>query len=343
MKKLLNTLFVTTEGCYLARQRESILVCQDKQTRLRLPVHTLQSVVCFGRISCSPSLMDLCASRGVPITMLSTHGRFRARIVGPTTGNVLLRRMQYRVADSPDDSSVIAAAMVAAKIANGRTVLQRAMRDRPDNPGNAALQQAAVRMHNLIQELDPPPELERVRGIEGDAARAYFGVFDNLVTTDRDTFGFPGRSRRPPLDPINALLSFVYTLLVHDVRSALESVGLDPAVGFLHRQRPGRPSLALDLMEELRAPVADRLVLSLINLRTVQPKGFRTSESGAVKMDDDTRKAVLVAWQKRKQETLRHPFLDETVPIGLLPFVQARLLAKNLRGELDAYPALFWK
>lgn len=343
MKKLLNTLYVTLQDAYLAREGEALLVRHERQTRLRMPIHALDGVVCFGRVSFSPQAVGLCTERGVTLSMLTEHGRFCARIVGPTTGNVLLRRRQYRVADSPGLSAEMAAAVVAAKIANSRSVLLRAARDHPNNTGDGTVSGAVGRMANLLDDLARAGDIERVRGIEGDAARTYFGVFDRLIAVQKDDFAFRGRNRRPPLDAVNALLSFVYTLLVHDVRSALESVGLDPAVGFLHRDRPGRPSLALDLMEELRAPLADRLVLSLINRRQVAPGGFTTTESGAVIMDDATRKTVLKAWQARKQETIRHPFVEETVPVGLLAHVQARLLARRLRGDLDAYPAFFWK
>jgi CRISPR-associated protein Cas1 len=343
VKKLQNTLYVTTQESYLAREGQALLVRHEQQTRLRIPVHTLDGVVCFGRVSCSPSAMQLCAESGVTISMLTEHGRFCAAIYGPTSGNVLLRRRQYRAADSDGESARIASAMVAAKIANSRVIMQRAMRDRADNPGNDDLARAIGRLEQLLREIPRADTLEVVRGMEGDAARTYFGVFDHLISSQKDDFVFRGRNRRPPLNAVNALLSFVYTMLVHDVRSALESVGLDPAVGFLHRDRPGRPSLALDLMEELRAPLADRLVLSLINLRQVAPGGFTRSESGAVTMDDATRKEVLIAWQKRKQETVRHAFLNETVTVGLLAHVQARLLSRHMRGDLDAYPALFWK
>ncbi|MCX7018309.1 MAG: type I-C CRISPR-associated endonuclease Cas1c [Candidatus Sumerlaeota bacterium] len=343
MKRLLNTLFVTTQGAYLAKDGETVLVRIEKEDRLRVPIHTLGGIVCFGQVNCSPWLMNLCAERGVFISFLSEHGRFLARVQGPVSGNVLLRREHYRRADDPESSAGIARSIVTGKILNSRTVLMRGARDHPDAPGASALEAASVSLARIVTSLDTSVPLDVVRGREGEAASIYFGSFDALIVAQKDAFIFRERSRRPPLDPVNALLSFVYTLLVHDAAAACEGVGLDPAVGFLHRDRPGRPGLALDLMEELRAFLADRLVLSLINRQQVAPRGFTTTESGAVIMDDSTRKEVLVAWQKRKQDEILHPFINEKVAIGLLPHVQALLLARHLRGDLDAYPPFIWK
>jgi CRISPR-associated protein Cas1 len=287
--------------------------------------------------------MQLCAERGVKISFLSENGRFWARVEGPVSGNVLLRRQQYRWADDLEQSAGVARAVVIAKVANQRTVLQRALRDHPETVGGQEIQAATVDLGRILANLQEPHSLDCVRGMEGDAARRYFAVFDHLIVAQKGDFSFRERSRRPPLDNMNALLSFLYTLLVHDVRSALETVGLDPAVGFLHRDRPGRPSLALDLMEELRPVLADRLALSLVNRQQVKGKGFKTTETGAVMMDDETRKEVLIAYQKRKQEELQHPFIDEKVAMGLLPYVQALLLSRHLRGDLDGYPPYFWK
>jgi CRISPR-associated protein Cas1 len=345
MKQHLNTLFVTTEGSYLARQGEALLVRLEKQTKLRLPIHTLGSIVCFGRIGVSPSLAGLCGERGVSISLCTTYGKFLARISGFTPGNVLLRRDQYRAADDLARSAAVARSIIAAKIANGRQVLLRAGRDYPDAPGAADLARGAGILAQTLQRLagEESFDLDSLRGLEGDAANLYFGLFNHLLVAQKEDFAFTTRSRRPPLDRVNALLSFIYAMLAHDCRSACETVGLDPAVGFLHRDRPGRPSLALDLMEELRPFFADRLVLSLINRRQVDAKGFMVTESGAVRMSDAARKAVLVAYQKRKQETLQHPFIGEKTTIGLLPHLQARLLARHLRGDLDAYPPFIWK
>jgi len=287
--------------------------------------------------------MGLCAERGVGLSFLSKQGRFLARVQGPTNGNVLLRRAHYRLAEAEEAAADIARGIVAAKAANCRNVLLRAQRDNPGSDHSAMIAQAADKLKERIKVLRHPMSLDAVRGVEGDSARIYFGVFDHLITGDKNAFYFRQRIRRPPLDNVNALLSFLYTILAHDVRSALESFGLDSAVGFLHCDRPGRPGLALDLMEELRPHVVDRLVLSLINRRQIKGSGFQTTESGAVHMNDETRKEVIVAYQNRKQETLEHPFLDETVPIGLLPFVQAQLMARFIRGELDAYPPFFWR
>ncbi len=343
MKRLLNTLYVTTQGSYLHHEGEAVVVRVAKQVKAKLPILTLQSIVCFGRVACSPPLLGLCGKRRVQVSFLDRRGRFLARVQGPVSGNVLLRREQYRWADDLGKSAHLARAMVGAKIANGRTVLLRSGRDRPEeeSPRVAA---AVSQMGDSLRRLrDPQVDLDTTRGIEGEAARAYFGVFDELVLVEKEAFAFRERNRRPPLDRMNALLSFLYTLLAQDVASALEGVGLDPAVGFLHRDRPGRPGLALDLMEEFRPFLADRVALTLVNLQQIRPRGFKITETGAVRMDDETRKAVLVAYQKRKQEVIQHPFLEEKVEIGLLPHVQAMLLARHLRGDLDDYPPFLWK
>lgn len=344
MKQLLNTLYVTTQGAWLAKERENVLVRVEQETRMRFPIHTLGAIVCFGQVSASAPLMGLCAERGVALVFLTEWGRFLARVHGPVSGNVLLRRRQYRWADDAQQTALLVRTMVAAKIANSRTVLQRALRDRPDAEGAQSVQSAVDHLATLQRGvLGRNDGVDSVRGVEGAAAKAYFDVFDHLITNKDETFHFSNRSRRPPLDAVNAMLSFIYTLLAKDVEAALEGVGLDPAVGFLHRDRPGRSGLALDLMEELRSFLADRLVLSLINRKQVSPGGFTTTESGAVTMDDSTRKAVLVAWQERKRDTIRHPFLDEEIAIGLIPHVQAQLLSRHMRDELDAYPAFIWR
>lgn len=344
MKHLLNTLYVTTQGAYLSKDGETVLVRVEKETKLRVPIHTLSGIVCFGQVSCSPPLMGFCAEKNVGLSYLTEHGAFLARVQGPVNGNVLLRREQYRRADLPEQSAGLARTVVQAKLANCRTVLLRAVREYGENP---QITEATGRLARNIQVLDngngAAASVDAVRGIEGDGARNYFQVFDHLITTAKEHFFFRERSRRPPLDNVNALLSFLYTLLVHDIVGALEAVGLDPAVGFLHRDRPGRPGLALDLMEELRPVLADRLALSLINRRQIHEDGFEKSEAGGVVMDAPTRKDVLLAWQKRKQEEIQHPFIGERVPFGLVPHCQALLLARHLRGDLDAYPAFFWR
>ncbi len=343
MKRLLNTLFVTTQGSYLSREGETVLVQVEGQTKLQLPIHTLSGVVCFGRVLCTPPLLHLCAERNVTVSFLSEQGRFWARLHGPVSGNVLLRREQYRRADDKATSAEVARHLVVAKVANSRTVLLRAIRDHGGSVDAARLDDAACNLARIGEGLSRPAALDTVRGYEGEAAKSYFDVFDHLIVAQKEDFFFRGRSRRPPLDNMNSLLSFLYTLLTHDVVSCLESVGLDPAVGYLHRDRPGRPGLALDLMEEFRPFLADRLALSLVNRQQLKGKGFKATETGAVVMDDETRKTLLVAYQKRKQEEIRHPFLDEKMAVGLLPYAQALLFARYLRGEIEGYPPFLWK
>jgi len=343
MKRLLNTLFVTTQGAYLCREGETVCVRVEKETKLRVPIHALAGIVCFGQVSCSPPLIGLCGERNVLISFHSEHGRFLGRVQGPVSGNVLLRREQYRRADDLQAAAAIARNIVAAKAANCRTVVLRAVRDHANTTDAQALTQAATELGRIAGALQQAMSLDSVRGQEGDAAQAYFSVFDHLIVAQKEHFQFRERSRRPPLDNTNALLSFLYALLAHDVTSALESVGLDPAVGFLHRDRPGRPSLALDLMEEFRPILADRLALTLVNLQQVRGSGFTRTETGAVVMDDKTRKQVLVSWQKRKVEEIAHPFLGEKLAVGLLPYAQALLLARHLRGDLEGYPPYVWR
>ena len=342
MKKHLNTLFVTTQGAYLAKDGETVAVRIDGETALRVPLHTLGAIACFGNVGCSPFLMGFCGERNVGLSFLTENGRFLARVQGPVSGNVLLRREQYRRADDPVFSARIAAACVLGKVANCRTVLLRARRDHADRVNSDALQQAADRLSASMRRLQDDLDLDAVRGIEGDAARVYFEAFDHLIVREKDHFFMRGRSRRPPLDRVNCLLSFLYTLVLHDQRSALESVGLDPAVGYLHRDRPGRAGLALDLMEEFR-PMADRLALSLVNLGQLQAGDYVFSDSGAVRMSDAARKTLLVAYQKRKQEEMVHPFVDERMSLGLFFHMQALLFARMLRDELDGYPPVIWK
>jgi CRISPR-associated protein Cas1 len=334
MKQHLNTLFVTTQESYLAKDGECVAVYQGDTLKGKIPIHTLGGLVLFGQVSCSPFLLGHCAENRVAVSWLTANGRFLASMHGPVSGNVLLRREQYRRADSEEASAMLARSIVIGKIANCRTVLMRTARERPDDRLTAACASLASSLTRLREALP----LNVVRGIEGEAANAYFGAFDALLRQEDPTFRFNGRNRRPPLDAVNCLLSFLYTLLAHDVRSALEGCGLDPAVGFLHRDRPGRPSLALDIMEEFRPYLADRLACTLINRGQVKAKGFRQTESGAVLMDEVTRKEVIAAWQERKQEIVEHPFLQEKMPVGLLYHCQARLLARHLRGDLDAYP-----
>jgi CRISPR-associated protein Cas1 len=343
MKKLLNTLYVTTEGAALRKDGENIVVDIEGGERARAPMHLLASVVTFGAILITPPLMQACAARGIVISLLDRNGRFQARLEGPTSGNVLLRRQQYRISDAPEE---IVKSLIAGKIANQRVVMQRALRDYGDEMApeeRITIEAGIARLAAILRGVGACAEIDRLRGMEGEAAQHYFGVFNHLIRSPHPEMAFRGRSRRPPLDPVNALLSFLYTLLTHDCRSAAEAVGLDPAVGFLHRDRPGRPSLALDLMEELRPVLADRLALSLLNRRQLRASDFRLQETGAVLLADEARKRVLSAWQERKKDERKHPFLEESAPLGLTPFLQAQLLARHLRGDLDAYPPYFWK
>ena len=343
MKKYLNTLYITTQNAYLAKDGQSVIVRVEKETKIRVPIHTISSIVCFGAVTCSPFLMGYCAENNVAISFLSEHGRFLAGVRGAVSGNVLLRREQYRKADDDFFSSKIATAIIAGKIANARVVLRRAMRDHPDLPGINEIEIASKILKKEMMKLNVKLNINELRGIEGNTSKIYFNVFNNLITSQKNDFYFHGRNRRPPLDNVNALLSFIYTILMHDVRGALEAVGLDPAVGFLHKDRPGRYSLALDLMEEFRPFIADRLALSLINLRKINGKGFKKSESGAVLMNDKTKKELLISYQNRKKEEITHPFLNQKMPIGLLFHFQALLLARYLRGDLDNYPPFIWR
>jgi CRISPR-associated protein Cas1 len=328
---------VTTEGAALHKEGENLVAEVDGAEKSRVPLHMLASVVAFGPVLLTPALIGACAERGITIVLLDRAGRFQARVEGPVQGNVLLRRAQYRVAEAATD---IVRSFVLAKIANQRAVLRRTIRDYGSTP---ELEAASDRMAHILRRVQlSDADIDALRGSEGEAANLYFAVFDQLIRSPDPEFRWTSRSRRPPLDAMNALLSFLYTLLTHDCRSACEAVGLDPAVGFLHRDRPGRPSLALDLMEELRAPLADRLALSLVNRRQLRAGDFQRMESGAVLLTDEGRKTVLTAWADRKREDRQHVFLEEKAPLGLVPFLQAQLLARHLRGDLDAYPPWFW-
>jgi len=343
MRKLLNTLYVSSQGSYLHKEGETVVVEQEKQRVFQIPIHTISGIICFGNVLCSPFLLGFCAERDVAVSFLSEHGRFLASVRGPVSGNVLLRRQQYRIADDEQITRGIAANVVSGKLANCRVVLNRTVRDHSAKVDAEALKEASEKIGRIIERIPLATGTDEVRGLEGQAAAKYFRVFDNLIIDQKNDFKFTERSRRPPLDEVNALLSFVYTLLAHDVRSALETVGLDPAVGFFHRDRPGRPGLALDIMEEFRPVIADRLVLSLINRKQLGKKGFTKAASGAVTMDNDTRKTILTEYQNRKQDEVYHPYIEETVPIGLLFFIQANLLARYIRGDIDGYPPFFWR
>jgi CRISPR-associated protein Cas1 len=344
MRRQLNTLYVTTEGAWLHKDGENVVMEVERETRARIPVHMLEGLVCLGRMAVSAQLLGFCAERGITISYLTPNGRFLARVEGPVSGNVLLRREQYRRSDNPQGCAAIVRNVLAGKIHNQRAVLARGWRDHGAKlTDTASFQHALKRLKRIPQRLLVETDVDRLRGLEGEAAQAYFDVFDQLILSEASLLRFNSRTRRPPRDAVNALLSFLYTLLTHDCRSALETVGLDPAVGFLHKDRPGRPSLALDLAEEFRPLLGERLALSLINRRQLTEHDFRQFDNGAVLLKEDARKTVLTAYQERKREPLQHLFLGEKVDIGLLPFLQAQLLARHLRGDLDAYPPFLWK
>ena len=343
MKKHLNTLYITSPEAYIRKEGMTFVVEVDNKKALQAPVHTIENIVCFGFKPVTPALMAFCAENNIGISYLSMNGRFLARVYGEQRGNVLLRKAQYSISDSEEKSVKIARLIVAAKITNSRNLLQRHLRNHPESSGNPEVSRKISSLAQTVQLVENSHSLDSLRGFEGEAASDYFSCFDSLITSQKEEFIFNGRSRRPPLDRVNALLSFVYMLLVNDIRSALETTGLDPQVGFLHRLRPGRPSLALDIMEELRAYIADRVVLNLINLKQVSSSDFETRETGEIRIRDRARKEVIIAYQKRKDEIIVHPFLGDKTTIGLIPHIQALLLARYIRGDLESYPPFYIK
>ncbi len=343
MRQLLNTLFVTSEDIYLSLDGENVVANRDRQELARYPLHTLAGIVSFSYAGASPALMGACAKREVSLAFCTPRGRFLARVTGEASGNVLLRRTQYRIADDPGPCCRLARNMVFGKVYNARWSLERTRRDHGLRVDGQRLADASAQLRQLLPQIRSETAPDSLRGLEGAAATVYFGVLDQLILGEKPLFSFQGRSRRPPMDPINALLSFAYSLLANDCAAALESVGLDSYVGFLHRDRPGRVSLALDLMEELRPCMADRFVLTLVNNRVVGEGDFDRRENGAVFLNDAGRRTFLNHWQQRKRETLTHPYLREKVSWGLIPYVQALLLARHLRGDLEEYPPFLWK
>lgn len=343
MHQLLNTLYVTTEGAYLHLDHETIKVEVERATKFQVPLHHLGGIVCFGNVLVSPFLLHRCAEDGRAVVFLDHHGRFKARVEGPVSGNVLLRQAQHLALTNPAKVAAIARNVVAGKIQNARQVVLRSAREADEPTDVSQLEQCGILLRDALVDLERSTGLEQVRGIEGTAARNYFDVFDRMVRVDREVFRMNGRSRRPPLDRTNALLSFLYTLVLGDCVAALEGVGLDPQVGFLHALRPGRPALALDLIEEFRAVLADRLALTLINRRQLSPGDFEERAGGAVYLNETGRKTVVVAYQKRKQDEIQHPVVEQKMPFGLAPHVQARLLARHLRGDLDQYLPFLYK
>ena len=315
-----------------------MVVRVDDEVRLRVPIHSLESIVSMGYTGASPALMQLCAERGVAMAFHSQNGRLLARLTPANKGNVLLRKRQYQMHDDADDTLAISRSVVLGKLANSRTVLRRFLRDYGADKSASEVEAEVKKISVLIDQARATGSIDALRGIEGDGARRYYAVFDHLIRDQKPAFSFRKRSRRPPLDRVNALLSFLYSMLAHDCTSALETVGLDSQVGFLHRLRPGRASLALDIMEELRPYLVDRLAISLINNRRVAAKDFLEKETGAVLLKDESRKKVIDAWQTRKQQSVQHPYLQEKIEVGLIPYVQALLMARHVRGDLDGYP-----
>lgn len=343
MRQLLNTLFVTSEDIYLSLDGENVVANREGNAVARYPLHTLQSIISFSYSGASPTLMGACARKGIGLAFCSPRGRFLARISGEAQGNVLLRRTQYRVADDPAQSCRVARNMIFGKVYNTRWSVERSRRDHEPRIDGERFSAVSMQLQGLLPQILAETSLESLRGLEGAGATAYFGVLNDMILQGKETFYFHTRSRRPPMDAFNALLSFGYSLLAHDCASALESVGLDAYVGFMHRDRPGRESLALDLMEELRPCFADRFVLTVINNRMVKAEDFETRESGAVFLTDPARKTFLQKWQERKRDTITHPFLEEKMPWGMVPYVQSLLLARYLRGDLEEYPPFLWK
>lgn len=342
MKKFGNVLYITSPDVYLSLDGENIVIKKEEHVSTRLPLHNLENIVCFNYQGVSPALMGACAEKNIGLCFLTAHGRFLARITGRTRGNVLLRKRQYEISDRGHQAVRLASCFLLGKIYNSRKVIERALRDHAMLVDKQALEKASQSLKETLRAVQKSQTIAELMAFEGSAAKTYYGVFNQLILHQREEFRFEERTRRPPMDNMNSLLSFLYTLLANEAVSALEAVGLDPYVGFLHADRPGRPSLALDLIEEFRPILADRLALSLVNLRQVRGNGFVKKESGGILMDEDTRKIVIHTWQERKREQITHPYLGERMYIGLLLHVQATLLARYLRGDLDAYPPFFW-
>lgn len=340
---MLNTLYVTLPDAYLGSRGETLTVRSEGVKELQVPILNLESIVVFGYKGVSPDAMQLCIENNVSLVFLTPYGKFKARVTGETKGNVHLRRTQYRWSDMQDQSLLLAKRFLFAKIGNAKVSLQRTLRDYPERINVEQFKSVITLLDRQLREVDQSQSLDYLRGAEGLAARYYFSVISQQVLVNKNYFRFDGRVKRPPTDPVNALLSFLYTLLANDVTHALETVGLDPQVGFLHRDRSGRNSLALDVMEEFRVYFADRMALTLINRQQISSDDFIQKESGAYILKDDARKVVLTEWQQRKRDEIRHPFFDEKIMIGLLPYAQAMLLARYMRGDLDDYPPFFWK
>lgn len=341
MRNLLNTLYITNPDAYVSRDGENVVIKVNNAEVLRRPIHILEGIVCFNYVGISPKLMSLCVENNIGVAFVDEYGKFMARVNGKVRGNVLLRRTQYRYADDKDKSLAIAKNFIIGKIVNCKSVISRAIRDHSSSVDIENMKYTLEKLSSALENINKASNGDELRGIEGEAARTYFSSFNNLILQQKEEFQFTERSRRPPKDYLNAMLSYAYTLLAYEMESALETVGLDPYVGFLHTDRPGRVSLALDMIEELRPYMAERFVISLINRKQISSKGFIVKESGGIIMDKDTKNIFLTAWQKRKQEEITHPFLNEKIEIGLLPYAQAMLMARFLRNDLESYPPFF--
>ncbi|MBO8437047.1 MAG: type I-C CRISPR-associated endonuclease Cas1 [Spirochaetes bacterium] len=343
MRKLLNTLYIISPDTYLRLDGENVVIQRDGNRDIHLPLHTLENIICFTYRGASPQLLGKCVEVGIDVSFFTPEGRFLARVSGLPNGNVLLRREQYRIADSYERKILYARQFILGKVFNSRWILERLCRDHPEIDNISSVEEQSAYLKAVLPSIAEAENINGLMGIEGDCARHYFSVFGSLIRKSDNVFYFAGRNKRPPLDAVNALLSFAYSILAKDCTAALASIGLDPYVGFLHSDRPGRVSLALDLEEELRGPVADRFVISGINLGIFTSKMFDFRENGAVFLNDDGRKLFLQKWQSHKKEQLRHPFLEERIEWGLVPYVQALLLARTIRGDLDSYPPFLWK
>jgi len=342
MKKLLKTLYITTPGSYLHCENDTVAVIVNSEEKARIPAHMLESIVCIGNTTVSTPLIGYCGGHGISLSFHSDSGRFYGRIYGPVSGNVLLRNRQYKILDDNDKSVRLVRNILYGKIRNSRTVLMKSANDISDDRKKANLKTASDSLAEIASELAGIDNIDSLRGAEGAAAQGYFRVFDDMIKSNDPEMEFDRRSKHPPLNNANALMSFMYMLLKNDVQSALESVGLDPACGFLHTLRPGRPSLALDMMEELRAPLCDRMTLSLVNLRQITADDFE-HDGERIKLSDKARRLVIKSWQDRKEEIVTHTFLGEKIKIGLIPYAQAMLLARVIRGDLDEYPPFIWR
>ena len=343
MKRLLNTLYVTSGNRYLSLDGENVVVLEEQKEIGRIPLHNLQAIITFGYTGASPALMGACAQRNIDLSFMSGNGRFLARVTGEVKGNVTLRKQQYRISDDREASVQIARNFILGKVYNSRWILERAIRDYAMRLDTEMIKRKSLFLAQSLEKIRKCESAEELLGLEGEAASVYFSAFDEMILQQKEDFYFHGRNKRPPLDNVNAMLSFGYSLLAGMCGAALEAVGLDPYVGFFHTYRPGRMSLALDIMEEFRSVMVDRFVLTLINKKIVKEKYFIKKENGAVIMTDEGRKIFLSSWQSRKQETIKHPFLDEKIEWGMVPYMQSMLLARYLRGDLDEYPPFFWK